>query len=322
LAAAVCALSTSDEPRSGRAIERMLVELLALEREIIELEYVRRSDALERVRDAIRGLGEIGSPRGILDRAAEELGTSSGFDRVLISEVRDRSLEPRSIFSSDEPAQAHAALERLSGAPIRLEYPAIEEEIAARRQVALVDVRGARSRGARRLAEVFGWQQYVVAALTVQGTTVGMLHADAAASGRTLDALDTEVVARFAEGLGGVFERAALRETLQLHHEELQSAIKWMSGRLDQLAADAADRGAAASAAAESALVETLTAREHEVIRLLARGHTNMAIANALVVREGTVKYHVKNILRKLGATSRADAVARYVRAGADGGTR
>jgi DNA-binding NarL/FixJ family response regulator len=46
----------------------------------------------------------------------------------------------------------------------------------------------------------------------------------------------------------------------------------------------------------------------------MARGQTNVAIANALVVREGTVKYHVKNILRKLGATSRADAVARYAR--------
>ena len=44
----------------------------------------------------------------------------------------------------------------------------------------------------------------------------------------------------------------------------------------------------------------------------MARGQTNLAIANALLVREGTVKYHVKNILRKLGATSRADAVARY----------
>jgi LuxR family transcriptional regulator, regulator of acetate metabolism len=320
----VCALSSSDEPRGGRAIDRMLVELLALEREIIELEYVRRSDALERIRDAIRRLGEIGSPRGILDRAADELGHSSGFDRVLISEVRDRSLEPRSIFSSDEdPSDAEAALEQLRAAPIRLEYPVIEEEIAARQQVALVDVRGSRSRGAPRLAEMFGWHQYVVAALTVQGTTVGLLHADASATGRTLDAIDSEVAARFAEGLGGVFERAVLRETLQLHHQELQSAIKWMSGRLDQLAADAVDRGAVAGAEADTALVETLTAREHEVMRLLARGHTNMAIANALVVREGTVKYHVKNILRKLGATSRADAVSRYVRAGApEGGAR
>ena len=52
------------------------------------------------------------------------------------------------------------------------------------------------------------------------------------------------------------------------------------------------------------------------MLRLLARGNTNLAIADALVVREGTVKYHVKNILRKLGATNRADAVARFVRAG------
>ena len=64
------------------AVERVLVELLALEREIVEVEYVRRADALERVGDAVRRLGEIGSPQGILDRAAEELGTSSQFDRV------------------------------------------------------------------------------------------------------------------------------------------------------------------------------------------------------------------------------------------------
>jgi DNA-binding NarL/FixJ family response regulator len=57
-----------------------------------------------------------------------------------------------------------------------------------------------------------------------------------------------------------------------------------------------------------------LTPREAEVIGLLARGMTNMAIARALVISEGTVKYHVKNILHKLQATSRADAVAKYLR--------
>ena len=148
---------------------------------------------------------------------------------------------------------------------------------------------------------------------------MGLLHADTTATGgRALDALDAEVAARFSEGLGGVFERAVLRETLQLHHQELQSAIKWMSGRLGQLAADGGDRPRRGGA--DPGGVDALTARELEVLRLLARGQTNLAIANALVVREGTVKYHVKNILRKLGATSRADAVSRYVRAGGGGG--
>ena len=92
----------------------MLVELLALEREIIELEYVRRSDALERVRDAVRRLGEVGSPQGILDRAAEELGTSSQFDRVLISEVRDRASSRARIWSA-RAAQTAAQDDRSSG---------------------------------------------------------------------------------------------------------------------------------------------------------------------------------------------------------------
>jgi DNA-binding CsgD family transcriptional regulator len=300
----------------------MLVELLALEREIIELEYVRRSDALERVRDAVRRLGEMGSPQGILDRAAEELGTSSQFDRVLISEVHDRTLQARTIWAQDRKDDALQALAVLKDAPIRLEYPLIEDDVAARQQLEIVDVQALRSRAAGKLVTTLGWDAYVVAALTVQGTTVGLLHADTMASGRPLDAVDAEVVRRFAEGLSGVFERAVLRETLQLHHEELHVAIMWIRGRLGQLAADAADRGAAASAAADSAIVDTLTARELEVMQLLARGQTNQAIADALVVREGTVKYHVKNILRKLGATSRADAVSRYVRASASGGVR
>jgi hypothetical protein len=40
-------------------LERELVRLLALEREIVELAYVRRSDSLERAREAVRRLGEV-----------------------------------------------------------------------------------------------------------------------------------------------------------------------------------------------------------------------------------------------------------------------
>jgi DNA-binding CsgD family transcriptional regulator len=295
--------------------QRVLVELLALEREIVEADYVRRSDALERVADAVRRLGEIGSPQGILDRAAEELGTSSALGRVVLSEVRGDALAVRSMWSVEETEVAAAALEELRASPIRLEYPLVEDEVARGQRTQIVQARGARSRGARRLSEVLGWDSYVVAALAVQGDTVGLLHGDAALTGRRLDSLDVEIVTRYAEGLAGVFERAVLREMLQQHHHELRSAVEWMSARLGQLSGGSGEVTAAGVAAAPS-LMDALTARELEVLRLLARGQTNLEIARTLVVREGTIKYHVKNILRKLGATSRADAVARFARAG------
>jgi LuxR family transcriptional regulator, regulator of acetate metabolism len=296
-------------------VQRVLVELLALEREIVEAGYVRRSDALERVADAVRRLGEIGSPQGILDRAAEELGISSEFDRVVVSEVRVDSLVVRSVWSDADPSGADAALDGLRDTPIRLEYPLVEDEVARGQRTEIVAARVAHSRGARRLMDVFAWDSYLVAALVVQGITVGILHADASVSDRRLDALDVEVASRYAEGLAGVFERAVLREMLQLHHHELRSAVDWMSTRLGQLASDAGEL-TALRAGFDQSLADALTPREVEVLRLLARGKTNLEIARTLVVREGTIKYHVKNILRKLGATSRADAVSRYARAG------
>jgi DNA-binding NarL/FixJ family response regulator len=50
------------------------------------------------------------------------------------------------------------------------------------------------------------------------------------------------------------------------------------------------------------------------VLRVLAAGKTNAQIARGLFVAEGTVKSHVKDILRKPGAATRTDAVARYHR--------
>ena len=299
------------------AVERTLVELLALEREIVEADYVRRSDARERVADAVRRLGEVGSPQGILERAAEELGTSSEFGRVLIGEVHEDGLHARALWSAEDPEGAVATLEELRRAPVPLEYPTIEDEVARRPRTEIVDARAARSRAARGLTEALGWGEYVVTALVVQGNTVGLLHADAGpvSGAAALDPLDAEVAARYAEGLTAVFERAVLREMLQLHHHELRSAVGWMSARLGQLASGSSD-GTALADGPDPSGAEALTARELDVLRLLARGQTNLEIAHALVVREGTVKYHVKNILRKLGATSRADAVSRYARGG------
>jgi DNA-binding NarL/FixJ family response regulator len=59
----------------------------------------------------------------------------------------------------------------------------------------------------------------------------------------------------------------------------------------------------------QSSLTEPLTAREIEILRLLAKGHSNREIADALVLAEGTVKNHVTNILGKLDVRDRTQAV-------------
>jgi ATP/maltotriose-dependent transcriptional regulator MalT len=63
---------------------------------------------------------------------------------------------------------------------------------------------------------------------------------------------------------------------------------------------------------ATSSTTELLTPRELEVLGLIARGCKNGEISRMLFISESTTKVHVRHILEKLGARSRAEAAARY----------
>ncbi|KWX01156.1 DNA-binding response regulator [Carbonactinospora thermoautotrophica] len=56
-------------------------------------------------------------------------------------------------------------------------------------------------------------------------------------------------------------------------------------------------------------VIRQITPREREVLALLARGMSNVAIGKELFISETTVKFHVSNVMRKLGVTRRAEAV-------------
>ncbi len=73
-------------------------------------------------------------------------------------------------------------------------------------------------------------------------------------------------------------------------------------------------RESAATRAAQASgpeFTESLSPRELEVLRLMARGASNHAIAEELVITVGTVKSHINHILVKLDAHNRTEAVAR-----------
>ncbi len=73
---------------------------------------------------------------------------------------------------------------------------------------------------------------------------------------------------------------------------------------------------APSAAAATGTLPEELTARELEVLRLVAAGLGNKQIASRLEISEHTVKFHIASIMSKLGAGSRTEAVTIGIRHG------
>jgi DNA-binding NarL/FixJ family response regulator len=113
---------------------------------------------------------------------------------------------------------------------------------------------------------------------------------------------DRCVVAALAAGATGYLGRDA-------SIDELLVAVRTVAaGRraLDRRAAAAMVR---AASGVRPVPAEVLTSRQLEVLRLLARGLSNRDIADALTVSEGTVKFHLAKIMRRLGVPGRAAAV-------------
>src|SRR5690606_40685633 len=101
-------------------------------------------------------------------------------------------------------------------------------------------------------------------------------------------------------------------------HERLlrDSARRWTSDvdidalpRRDAVDSAHMPRG---HAEVDERLLDPLTEREADVVRLILTGASNAAIATELVITVDTVKSHVKRILRKLGVSNRAELIAKY----------
>jgi LuxR family maltose regulon positive regulatory protein len=95
--------------------------------------------------------------------------------------------------------------------------------------------------------------------------------------------------------------RAYISKLLAVFEQERQGASRSLEAT--KLPGPALSRTSKASAV-------SLTHREQEVLRLLAAGASNQEIARTLVIELPTVKKHVSNLLSKLGATSRTQAIA------------
>ena len=112
----------------------------------------------------------------------------------------------------------------------------------------------------------------------------------------------------FKEKAGGVLSTDASSEQVIQAIRSITSGLMVFDGALMRHGIHGADD--------DTSLTESLTPREHEVLALLADGLGNKEIAHRLDISEHTIKFHIRSILGKLGASSRTEAVSRGLRSG------
>jgi LuxR family transcriptional regulator, regulator of acetate metabolism len=299
-------------------------ELRALGRRLAEEGSLARLHALERVRAAIGRLADAGPVSEIVERTPAEAAAALELDRVLLCRLEEGWLVAEALHCAGDERAAEQTLAKLRAAPAQIGYPLIEAELLRRRRAAIVTSSEGEAVTHQAHWEVMRWHEYLAAPVIMDGRVVGFLHGDRQHGGAPLRTVDRDALARFAEGFSDVYERAVLRRRLRIERQELRRIASWADARTAELSDGAIDlahdRQVAEGdegdrpPAARSALRDLLTPREIDVLEHLVKGETNAEIARTLVVSEGTVKFHVKNILRKMNASNRAEATSRYMR--------
>jgi DNA-binding CsgD family transcriptional regulator len=317
-----------DEPRVEPASEvrrrlRMLAELDSRLHRIAERDVEARSAELVRIHESLVRLRKLSSPPQLIETAPAELCRACGFSRAMLSRVRGSVWVPDVVFVAEGMDAAEPAMrEYLQGARIALTHMVLESELVRRRIAVLVTSPADDPRTYKPIVEATRTTSYIATPIMPTDRVIGFFHADRFGQELPVSPQDRDNVWVFAEHFGLLYQRAILVERLGRQRLQLHEALSSVAALLDDLCGADIDLARHTTEAepprpqrtreGRSRLEALLTTREREVLELMADGHTNTQIADALTVSEATVKSHVKRVFRKLHVSNRAQAVARY----------
>jgi DNA-binding CsgD family transcriptional regulator len=328
VAAALCATPSPDAVGEHVAALVTLRDALG---DVRESALRDRLALLAQVRVVLEGLRSAERPAQLLGRVPEAACAGAGFSRCVISRVTGSDWIIEGAHFDDARDDAATYLAAVAGRRVRLERSLTETELVRRREaIAVHDAAG--GAGAKDVLAPAGMISYVGAPIVTRDHVIGLLHADHGEDGRPVTALDRDALAVLAEGVGLLYEQTVLRARLVAQRDHIRQMASATGMLLEDLcSADIEftrpndhDSTMARSATAmfvapETRLESLLTKRELEVLELMAAGDSNGVVAEKLFISEGTVKTHVKHILRKLRASNRAEAISRYLHAFLDG---
>ncbi len=313
--------------------EAARVAALALELADVRLELAgeratRRLDGVLQVQRALARLRAIGSTEQMLVKAPEVVCQYCGFEMAILWRVEEGVVTPASAYAKGDKHWGEKVVgQAAKRPPIQLEAMTLENEMLRRRSPVIVHDALNDPRVFTDLTHLSNITSYVAAPVMPEGRVIGFLHATTM---RGDDILDRDVLWAFAEGYGYALERTILLQRLHDQGERIRELVVATESVLtdmreaglqittasDELKASEAEPAvrSAMLAAPDSRIHQLLTRRELEIIELLAHGETNKQIAERIVVSEGTVKSHVSQILRKMHAANRAEAVSKFMR--------
>lgn len=299
-----------------QSVDRLLVDRLD-----------ERTGIAARLADAVSQLEAAPCSTEEIVTLAPQLICELGFHRAIISRVDGRLWTSECAYVPDEPEWSDAINQAGRQNPQTLGPQIHETEIVRRREGLLVTDVQEDVRVNRPIAEVSLSRSYVAAPIVSEGRVVGLLHADKYRQSGDVTGEDCQLLMGFAQSLRLALSRARMSEELATLRTGLQSITDAIGQTADEahsvsvrrslipdydepVFADTPNPAAPRASRSRRIADAGLTARELEVLALLAQGRTNGAIAHELVISEGTVKQHVKHVLRKLQAANRSEATA------------
>jgi LuxR family transcriptional regulator, regulator of acetate metabolism len=319
-------LLDSEPTDSFGTLSTLAFRLSEIRQEISTETLARRLAGLTNVQVALARLRAVSTTEEMMSRAPRALCEQCGFTAAALERIADGGrIMPVSAFHKEDPDWEAKFIESLTNEyELHLDGSPLESEMVRRRSAVIVHDAFNDPRTPQEVLRVSGTTSYVAAPIMPEGRVIGFLHATHLS---TVDVVDRDILWAFAEGYGYALERTILVERLYQHGEHMRDLLRSTDKLLEQLreadlqivSATHMDETSRTTrftpfTAPQSAIHDLLTRREIEIIELMADGETNKKIAARVIVSEGTVKAHVRQILRKLKAANRAEAVSQYTR--------
>jgi DNA-binding CsgD family transcriptional regulator len=302
----------------------LLQHLHELRCEVAAFPTARRLQAVADARDGLERLRAVEDPKELLQHVAEEACCSCGFTRSVVARADAGDWVLAHACFKDDPAAAREYVEQCGRRRVPLEGAPLESEIMRRRAGVLLDAAAEPQSIVTSRMTPAPPGAHVVCPVVVGDRVIAFLYAGGGE--HDVDDIARDALRWFADGVAQLYERAVLTARLRAQRDHVRQMVSSANTVMTELCESdielrvrTSGEGAFASTASatfvapERHLELLLTRRELEVLAVMAGGVSNAGVAEQLVIAEGTVKSHVKHILRKLRAANRAEAVARYL---------